>query len=93
MTVLAIDREPVRENGNGWRSTLLGALFVAFMAVVGWVATDLATSRSEMAKELSEHRQRIAILEEANRNSAASQERIERGIENVQRQLQDRRVR
>lgn len=91
MTSLALDREPARENGNGWRSTLLGALFVALMAVVGWIATDLQTSRGEMAKELSEHRQRIAILEEANRNSAASQDRIERGVEDIRRQLQERR--
>lgn len=91
MTELAINRESVRDTGNGWRATLLGALFVAFMAVVGWIATDLSTARNDMAKELSEHRQRIAILEEANRNSAASNERIERGVEDIRRQLQERR--
>jgi hypothetical protein len=93
MTSLAIDREPSRDSGPSWRTTLMGALFTVLLLVAGWIATDAQTSRNEMAKELGEHRQRIAILEEANRHSAASQSRIERGVEDIRRQLQERRYR
>lgn len=92
MTELAIDRPPARENGNGWRSTLLGALFIAFMAVVGWVETAAQTARFEMAKKLdeqqqqiSEQQQRTAVLEEAMRGLMRSMDRIESGVNELRR--------
>lgn len=74
-------------NGNGWRNYLLGFLLM----VLGWIATAATTDRAKMADELSENRQRIAILEEQSRNTRESLAEIKTIVKDVQRQLQERR--
>jgi sigma54-dependent transcription regulator len=79
-------------NGNGgWRSYLLGTSGALLFALVGWTATDAATARTEMSRELAASAQRIATLEEANRNMRESLARIEAGVDELRRAMQDRR--
>lgn len=92
MTELAIGREPARENGNGWRSTIMGGLFTVLVLVIGWIATDVQTSRAEMTRKISEEQQKnsdqaqqIAVLEEAMRGLMRSVDRIESGVNELRR--------
>lgn len=78
-------------NGNGWQKNALGALWVILLAVVGWIATDATTARAKMSDDLNAQRQRIAVLEESGRNTRESLARVESILEDIRRQLQDRR--
>lgn len=85
------------DQSTGWRATLLGALFVVFMAVVGWVATDAQTARTQaqqqldaQAKQLSDQAQRIAIVEEALRGVTRTLDRIEDGVNELRRERRAR---
>lgn len=91
MTELAINRDQPRDHGNGWRSTLMGWGFVAFMASVGWIATDAQTARNELTTQINAQARQIATLEESNRNIRDSLERIERMLYELQRLSQERR--
>jgi hypothetical protein len=83
---------PRESNGSGWKTTAIGALWVVLLMVVGWIATDATTARTKMADQIAESQQRIAILEESQRNLRESLKRIEDGIDELRRtQQQDRR--
>lgn len=87
------DGEDRRDGADGWRPTLMQGLAVVLMAVAGWVATDWTTARAKMADEIAASSQRIAVLEESNRNMRESQARIEATLEDIRRQLQQERRR
>lgn len=77
---------------NGWRPTVMQWLWAALLLLVGWMATEATTARAKMTDELASSVQRIAVLEESNRNIRESQSRIEAVLEDIRRQLQqDRR--
>lgn len=78
--------------GNGWRSTLLGALWGVLLLIMGWVATDASTKQAEMSRDIAALSQRVAISEESNRNMRDSLARIEGVLEDIRRQMQERRA-
>jgi sigma54-dependent transcription regulator len=78
-------------SNGGWRSYLLGITGTCLFAFIGWTATDATTARNEMNKELAASVQRIAILEESNRNMRESLARIEAGVDELRHAMQDRR--
>lgn len=91
MTSLAIDRQAPSTNGNGWKTTVMGALWGVLVLLVGWIATDASTSRAEMQKDIAASARQIAILEESNRNMRDTLSRIEDVVEDIRRQMQERR--
>lgn len=79
-------------NGNGgWRTAALSASGAILFAIVGWIATDATDSRNKMSAEIAANAQRIAVLEESNRNVRESQARIEKLLEDIRRDMQERR--
>lgn len=78
-------------NGNGWKTAALGALWAVLMAVVGWNATNAANANAQLSKMVADDQQRIAILEEAQRNMRESLKRIEDGVDELRRSQADRR--
>lgn len=87
MTELLINRPAsAPANGsNGWKSVIIAGLFTACMAVIGWMATDSQTARNRMTERIDDQAQRIAVLEEANRNTGAALRRIEEGVNEIRR--------
>jgi hypothetical protein len=80
------------ENGNGsWQRTLLAISGAVLMLVAGWIATDLSTTKQELARDLAALTQRTATLEEANRNMRESLMRIESVLEDIRSDMRDRR--
>lgn len=82
---------PARSNGNGWKTAALGALWAVLMAIFGWIATSATTANADLAKTLSTDQQRIAILEESERNTKESLKRIEDGVNELRRVQADMR--
>lgn len=79
-------------NGNGgWRTAALSASGAILFGVIGWVATDATTQRDKMAGDIAASAQRIAVLEESNRNIRESQQRIEKMLEDIRREMQELR--
>lgn len=96
MTALGLDDELPRrrhddddDRRDGWPKPLVGVLGIVLMAVFGFIATDYATTKSEMVKQINNNSQRLAVLEEANRNVRESLARIENGIEEIRRRDAD----
>lgn len=79
--------------GESWQRPLIGVLYGVLFAIVAWMANDAATARAEMTKQINDSVQRIAILEESNRNMRDSLLRIESGVDELRRlqQQQERR--
>jgi septal ring factor EnvC (AmiA/AmiB activator) len=81
------ETQPRERNGNGWKTTALGAVWGLLILVAGWIATDATTARTKMADDLASDRQRIAVLEERDRNVRESLVRIEHGVDDLREQL------
>jgi hypothetical protein len=78
-------------NSGGWRAAALGVCGTALFGLIGWIATDATTARTKMSEEIASAASRIAVLEESNRNVRESQARIEKLLEEIRRDMQDRR--
>lgn len=76
---------------EGWRPTVMQGLWVILIMIVGWIATDATAARAQMAKDVAVNSQRIAVVEEAQRNIRDSQQRIETTLDEIRRQLQTER--
>jgi peptidoglycan hydrolase CwlO-like protein len=83
--------ETARSNGNGWKTAALGALWAVLMAMFGWIATSATTANADLAKTISADQQRIAILEESQRNMRDSLKRIEDGVNELRHSQIDQR--
>jgi hypothetical protein len=82
---------PSRNGNGGWRAAALTAVGTVLFAIVGWIATDATNARTKMADDIAGQAQRIAVLEESNRNVRESQARIEKLLEDIRREMQERR--
>lgn len=80
---------PLEDEGPGWRPTLMQMLWAVLLLVVGWVATDATSARVKMADDIATAAQRIAILEESNRNMRDSLTRIESVLEDIRRDMRN----
>lgn len=79
-------------NGS-WKTPALSAFGAVLLLLIGWIATAATTDRDRMSAEIATSIQRIAVLEESNRNIRESQARIENVLEDIRRQLQQERHR
>lgn len=87
--VLMQDHE---SGGKNWQQIALGGLWVLVLLFAGWVWTEAKDAREDMAAAIRVHaqqssadRERIAILEEAARNTRESLQRIEAGVNELRR--------
>lgn len=87
------ERAENRELGNGWKTALIAGLWALLMAVVGWDVTAAQTAREKMSADIASSQQRIAVLEEANRNNQESLRRIERLLDDINAKLEAQRSR
>jgi hypothetical protein len=83
--------EQSRNGNGGWRAAALTAAGTVLFGIVGWIATDATNARAKMADDIAGQAQRIAVLEESNRNVRESQARIEKLLEDIRREIQERR--
>lgn len=83
-----------RDEGRDWQKTLLGIAGSVLAIVMVWMINEASSARTKMQEQIGAQAERIAVVEESNRNIIASQQRIEVTLDDIRRQLQqDRRSR
>lgn len=80
-----------RNGSKGWQAVMLAGLFAAFMAVVGWIATDAQTARNKLTDDIDEQARKVAVLEEGQRNQKEALNEIKALLEDIRRQMVERR--
>lgn len=86
MTALSINSGGDDQGRDAWRPTLMHGMWAVLILMVSWMATDAASARKEMSEQIASSVQRIATLEESNRNMRESLQRIESGINELRQQ-------
>ena len=83
------------EASNNWRQAALGAVWVVLVMVVGWIATDARTANVKLTETVHANQQRLAIVEEAQRNkdryTQETLRRIEANLDEVRREVKQLR--
>lgn len=70
---------------DNWQRAVIAGLWAVLLLLVGWIYADASSARADQLKITQALTERVAILEEANRNVRESLKRIEDGINELRR--------
>ena len=85
------DHLPHERAGDGWSAKIMHAMWAVIILILGYMLTSTDAARSKLIDQVNSDTQRIGVLEEQNRNTRESLQRIENGVYELRQREQERR--